>query len=412
MEKSSRFFTALPVIAVLTAMYYFNTEYLDLGMHLMYKGIIGLFLIFCAFISFLIIPKLVRLGILFKGSMILILPNLLIVFWSLFSWGVSFTSLADISRGISSQVYQIIAVSAMAGVLYLFGEEGIWYNLAAMLAANLIVIGQVIKVSGLVPYLQELKMSVVTFAAETGELMRGTEIHELTFAIGLYLLFFLIYPSKIQKHWLLAFLTLFCYLSGFKRIGAVAVIGSAVVWWVLGIWKKKDSQINRSLIAGSLFLTAAMFGYLILIDKGLFSYLEIRFGLDTMGRSDLYNYIRQSYQLNPLFMGNGAGYVSRLFSDNKSAYFRSMGALHNDILQIYVDIGFIGFLLWSLLMTAARTILLTKKGEGKLLCFCCILYCLITYTTDNTYYYPYVNSAVAMLILGHVLGQEEKGVLG
>lgn len=391
----------------LTVMYYFNTAYVNLGYHLMIKGIMCMVVILLAFLRFLVYPNLLRMKKLSGVSAFLILPNLVIVFWSLFSWGVSFTSVSDITRGLSSQMYQILAVLAMAGVLYALGENGIWCNLAAMLSANLIIIGQVIRTSGFAAYFLELRDTVLSFAAQTGELMKGTEVHELTFAIGLYLLYYLLFPKLIKQHWLLAVLTLFCTLSGFKRIGIAALAVSVVLGWVLLTLQNKGKKVSRILTILGIALVALAFAYIVLIRQGLFTVLAEQMGVETMGRSDLYEAIRPYYSLSPFFMGQGAGFVSRLFSGSSSVYFATMGALHNDFLQIYVDIGFIGFCLWGLTMLPIKTAFLAKKNRGKILCFCFTLYCLVTYATDNTYYYPYVNAAAAILIMGNVMAEDE-----
>lgn len=389
----------------LTAMYYLSTQYVDVGFHLMYKGVMGLVVIALALLRFLIQPDLGRMKKLGKASALLILPNLVITVWSLFSWAVSFTSPVDISRGLSSQIYQIIAVLAMAGVLYALGENGIWYNLMAMLAANLIVIAQVVSKSGLSAYLLELKETVLSFAAQTGGLMKSTEVHELTFAIGLYLVQYLLFAKQAKKFWLLAPLTLFCYLSGFKRIGVVALVLAVVCGWLLSLNGKNAKRLSRTLKLLGVGIVALAFCYIVLIRQGLFTALAERFSIDTMGRSDLYDAIRPYYSLSPFFMGQGAGFVSRLFLSSGNAYLGEMGALHNDFLQIYVDIGFTGFLLWGFSLTAVRTALISKQSTEKIACFCLTLYCIVTYATDNTYYYPYVTSAAAILIMGNLFSE-------
>lgn len=406
-ERRSHPLEAAIFIILLTAMYYYNTQYVNVGIHLMYKGLIGLFIMLLSFGSFLFSPDLLRFGKLFKTSIILILPNMIIACWSMFSWGMSFTTISDMSRGLSSQVYQMVAVFSMAGLLYLFGERGIWYNLFSMLAANLILIAKAIGDQGILAYLKELQMTVFSFAAKTGDLMKQTEIHELTFALGLYLLYFFLCPKEIKKHWLLAAIAAFCYLSGFKRIGALAITASILAGWSLYLLKEKP-YLGPILTILGLIETSFMFAYVACIYEGIFDTLVKRLGIDTMGRSDLYHYIKPYYEMSPFFMGRGAGFVSRLFSDNSLEYFSQMGALHNDFLQLYVDIGFIGFLLWAVSLTIIRTSYALQEGKGKILCFCFILYCLITYATDNTYYYPYVNSAAAILILGyHFLAEKE-----
>ena len=112
------------------------------------------------------------------------------------------------------------ALAAVA-FLYVFGEKGIWYNLIAILAANLLMIVTIIAQNGIAAFFSEFVTLLVTFADVTGEVIVQAEIHELAFCLGAYLIYMLYKPRKSIVYFLLLALSLFCFMSAFKRIAMI-----------------------------------------------------------------------------------------------------------------------------------------------------------------------------------------------
>ena len=164
-------------------MYYFHTEYIDLGVHFMYKFVLAAVLAAVSFLVFLVRTDLNRAGRLVRYGVLLGLPHLALVLASVPLWVFQVQRLTQIRRGLFDQVYGLAILAAMAGVLYVFGRRGLWLNLAAMLGANFITVIRVVRESGLSVYLHELRRLIVTFSGETGPVMAQMEIHELTFAL-------------------------------------------------------------------------------------------------------------------------------------------------------------------------------------------------------------------------------------
>ena len=81
-------------------------------------------------------------------------------------------------------------------MLYIFGSKGIWYNLVAILIANILMILTVIAQNGLGAYMSEFVTLITTFAGVTGDIIIQAEIHELAFCIGAYLIYMLYKPKK------------------------------------------------------------------------------------------------------------------------------------------------------------------------------------------------------------------------
>lgn len=390
-------------------MYYFNNEYLSLGINFMYKFILAGILAVLSFLIFLIRTDLVRGRQLLRYIVLLSLPNLITIMASVPLWVFQVQKLTQIRRGVFDQIYQLATIIAVAGILYVFGKRGLWLNLAAMLGANFITVVQVIYENGFSAYLQELRMLIVTFSKETGPLMQQMEIHEVTFAMGIYLVYYVLKWKECRRNKLLMLffgLTLFCFLSGFKRIGVAAIAAALLVWLIMRVLTRKRNGLFW-LLAASFVGVGVAFLYIVMVKYGIFEYLSARFGLDTMGRRELSRFIDQYYWIGADFLGNGAGFVTRMFSDLPAEY--TIRALHNDVLMLYIDIGFWGFLVWMLCYFPLRVSAIYRQQGVKdgILCLCLQVYILITAMTDNTIYYTYVTGALAICLMSRGLTERE-----
>lgn len=387
-----------------TAMYYFHEQSLYLGVSILYKVVFALMIVMLSLLVFLVKTDLFRAGILLKHMALLMLPHFLVLLVSLPLWVFNTSPMEVIRRGAFAQIYCIAIIFAGAGILYVFGKNGLWLNLSAMLAANLITILGAVRQVGFGEYFQEFITLIRTFGKENGPGIAAAEINELTFAVGLYLLFLVLNWKDLRRSKLffpMLFLTLFCYFSGFKRIGAFTIaLCIAAGLLLMAVTRGKDRR-RGWLLFFSAAVVAVSFVYLIVVRAGLFGFLEEHFDLNTMGRTTLNALVEQYYSLTPDYLGQGAGFISRLFSDLLVGI-SSVRALHNDILALYIDIGFWGFWLWMFAFMPLRVMLVSKwQGiRGGILCACYCLFIIVTAFTDNTIYYVYVIGVSSILTMG------------
>lgn len=388
--------------AAAVMMYYFLTQEINLGIFITYRHAFALVLILIAIIDFLRKPNIVRGCVAAKDALVFSLPMLVTFSVSLFIWFANQVDTTVISRGLSSMFFYTNMFSftlAAAAFLYFFGERGIWYNLIAILTANLLMIATIISKNGLAPYFSEFITLIKTFAGETGDIIVQAEVHELAFCIGAYLIYMLLKPQKNKTFFVILALSAFCFLSAFKRIGIIAIAVTLVLGWLLKFtarFSKKAASGVITLI--TLLVIFSLLAYIYAIKMNAFEFLE-QLGINTSGRAGIYAAVDKYYEFSPAFLGNGIGALTYHLNTDLTA---GVSAVHNDFLQYYIDLGFWGYILWLVSITLVRTLYFGRDGktENAITAFSLILYLIIVSLTDNTMNYPLLTTTTALLMIG------------
>ena len=403
LEKTKTFyFTAVAVM-----MYYFLNEYIDLGLHVTFRHAFALVLAFSAICMFLYKPDIARGVTAFTDACIYSIPLAVTTIVSLFIWFIGTADVGVISRGLSSSfIYTNMLSFALgsAALLYVFGNRAIWYNLVAILIANILMIVTIIAQNGLASFFSEFVTLLVTFADVTGDVIIQAEIHELAFCLGAYLIYMLFKPSKSIVYFILLFLNLFCFLAALKRIAIIAIAVALIFGYLLKFIARFNKKTAiRLVIFLSVFVVALLVGYIALIKADTFALLE-QAGINTSGRVEIYNAVDKFYEFNPGFLGRGIGFLTYQLNEFMSV---GVGSVHNDFLQHFIDLGFWGYITWLLSMVLIRVIYFGRNGnlENAIITFMLTLYLIIVSSTDNTMNYPLLTGVLAMLMMGN--GYEE-----
>ena len=105
--------------------------------------------------------------------------------------------------------------------------------------------------------------------------------------------------------------------------------------------------------------------------------------------------------MSPSYRGRGYEFCVQLLKSMRGTKDQvvAINAVHNDILKMYVEMGFWGFLLWILGYYVFQTHwFITRCGEKVAVCFMAInVYMLITYLTDNTMFYYWSSMVIRMI---------------
>lgn len=389
-------------MAVATLMYYFLTEVINLGLFITYRHAFALVLFASAFIVFLYKPNIARGAASIKAAFVYCLPLIITIVVSLFIWFVGQVDTSVIARGLSSSLVYTNMVSftlASISFLYIFGEKGMWYNLIAILIANILMILTIIIQNGIGIFFSELVTLIVTFAGVTGNVIVQAEIHELAFCLGAYLIYMLMKPKKDIVYFVLLGLTSFCFIVAFKRIGMIAIAIALALGWVLKLIAKfKKDTASRLTIIISILLVILLIGYVGIIKMDVFSLIE-EAGIDTSGRVVIYNAVDKFYEFSPEFLGNGIGFLTYQLSTYMNV---GVNSVHNDFLQYFIDLGFWGYILWLISMTLVRVCYFGAKGktENAVMTLALTVYLVIVSSTDNTLNYPLLTTVLGILMIG------------
>lgn len=390
-------------IAVAVLMYYFLNETINLGLFVTYRHAFALVLFASALLVFLLNPNIARGAATLKATLVYCIPLIITILVSLFIWFVEQVDTEVISRGLSGAfIYNNMLSFTLAAVafLYIFGENGIWYNLIAILISNILIIFTVILQNGIGVFFSEFVTLIITFAGQTGDVIVQAEIHELAFCLGAYLIYMLLKPKKDIVFYILLGLTLFCFLAAFKRIGIIAIAVAVSLGWMLKFIAKFKASTAKSLtIFISVLILVFLIGYIAIIKMDVFTLLE-KAGINTSGRVQIYNAVDKFYDFSIEFLGNGIGFLTYQLSTNMNV---GVSSVHNDFLQYFIDLGFCGYILWIASMTIVRVCYFGRKEktENAIITLALTIYLVIVSSTDNTMNYPLLTTVFAIIMIGH-----------
>ncbi len=325
-----------------------------------------------------------------------------IIVWSIFLWIINLETVDFILRGATKFMYQFLVLLIMFAGGYLFGERAIYttfYGLAlantAMLLINMGTYGPVESVNSVI--------TMVTGGEQAG-FARAMEIHDITFAFGFFVIYFLFFAQHNKERIFDILIALFYFVLGWKRIAMFSLPAAVLMALMLGRMKSKHRIPLMKTIAWGFVIFS--FVYVTATRMGWFELITNHFGIDTMGRNEVYSYIEKYYKISIGFIGYGFEYTTVILQQvaqaNPDAHI-GVVALHNNILTVYIELGFIGFWAWLLYTWIFQlNWMLTHWGEKvAMLFFLCELYIFITYMTDNTLYYYYSSLVLRLLPMGY-----------
>lgn len=402
-KKATNKVAAVVLTALLVGIYYSQSTGVELmGISFLYRYLWAAAIVLISLCAFLVTTDLNKMAKLAKLTLLLCLPHLWTIFISFPIWVARLDTFEIMRRGFFNELYSIEAVIAMAGCLYMLGEKAVWCNLAAIIIPNTLIMITTVQKSGFSQFFSEMWIAIRTFAGETGPVIREMEIHEMTFALGVYVVFILINARKTKmtpKSIIFLLGASFFFLTGFKRIGIAAVGVAFLVYIILDVISRHGKWGKGILIGCGVAVVIIMLLYVAMISMGLLDYIQGQLGIDVMGRDHLLEIIRKYYHFGPGYFGYGTGFTIELIYDIRGT------GLHNDILMLYIDLGFWGFLVWMTLYFVLKPYYVSKwQGlEGGILAFIYGVYLFVTAATDNTTNYTYVTGTIALLTMAYNL---------
>ena len=342
-----------------------------------------------------------RFGILF-GSIIIG-----IIFCSILIWILDLQTIDFIFKGVSKISYQILNIAIVISAVYLFEEQAAKYTFFGIAAANFVIIILGALTTGFAGAVQDMINNITSFGANdvinNSTFIRAIEIHDITFVMGVFVLYFLFFTPGEKHRYLYAGIALFLFFAGLKRIAFLSLFlgfAYAVFCMFLGARGKR-----RVLIITSLLIVVFCYYYIFIIQKGIFSQFCIDNDIELNGREKIYDFIARYYQVSPSYRGKGYEFCVQLLKSMKDTKDQvvAITAVHNDILKMYVEMGFWGFMIWIFGYYVYQTHwFIGRCGEQVAVCFMVInVYMLITYMTDNTMFYYWSSMVIRVIPMSY-----------
>lgn len=238
-----------------------------------------------------------------------------------------------------------------------------------------------IGISGLTQYLS-------TVALYETEMNAWFERHDIGVSIEMLLICQLFLREK-KRPILIMMMIIVMYLCH-KRIG----LGAFAVMLILMVWVRKKSNRVKNVVIHiiSISVSAICMVYVWLIASGLLYTLAGWIGIDLSGRKNLFDSVKDLYQWSVAFQGKGLGFTGKyLTSIVNTSYAYKLGSgrynlVHNDILKTYIDLGFIGSMLWFVWQNwKVPRMIAHRFGQDAAVIYCLMtVYTYITYMVDNT----------------------------
>ncbi len=351
---------------------------------------IALGVIVCAFFYFLVDADILN----FKKAMSYFPVYMLLIavytVISMYIWVSDFSKFSSISRAGQKILFQIITIIYAICMCYLFEDRAIDYLFFSMCAANAGIMLLEIPKYGIAESISSVVTCIVTFGEAEG-FVRALEIHDITFLFGQFFIYYMMFAPKETKEnrikrRLCVGLCLFFMLVGLKRSTLPAVM-------MMCVYVKMVRMLPRPriwMMATGIALFLFFYLYLYLVRTGiLVAFLE-SLGVDMMGRNTLWSLPNPYYELSPFWKGRGFEGVSDLVAMWVEAGILSKSfPLHNDILKLFIELGALGFTLWSGINYILYPAYWINRHdmETGLLYVSILCYMTVTYLTDNTALY-------------------------
>lgn len=405
MSKLGNRMIAVLYFALSVVMFYlYDGGFFVGGFGVEYKYLLGIGIIAMALVCFLVTADLRRAIHCAKDALVMMTPFLWTVAYSLVVWVVSGTSSRVMMKGTFYVVYQLIGILVAAGTLYMFGEKGVYMVILSLISAMIVKSLMLVAQCGLDEFVNQYIANILTFTETSGYAMREFEKDGYCYAICFALVYFAMTVKVKKSHalWLTA-----CFFMGFLGLKRSVFLGTLMALFCAFVLKC-TAQPRKWINGITLLMMVMVTVYIILVSNHLFDWLETQ-GIDTSGRDYLYANVREHYEISPMYIGRGIGYVAMSFLNgvidiNQNGF--QYGDIHNEYLRQYIDCGFGGYLVWLWLYIAMRVKAFFKTGKNAeenrrgLLCFAMLVLYGVMFMTENCLYYYYATVVMSTAVMG------------
>lgn len=303
-------------------------------------------------------------------------------------WVASTQTVPYMMPGLTRLFYTTINITVAVCAAYILGKDCIELAFWGSIIYHFKMILLAAKAAGISTIVPDV-ISTIS-GGEMGVFMAILEVHEPTFAVGIFFLFFLFCDKDMfgkRKYLYIALSGLFL-ITGWKRNICGAVAAAIIIGLIMKKFEPQKQDLRIAVLCGICEILVCVF-YVYLIKSNIFVTIMQEYGVNLMSREGLYEFIGDQYEFSPFFMGRGFGFVEEYLVYVKTLGLKYAGSslehIHNDLLLYYIEEGFWGYLIWLGMNCIWYPIWWYKNGNSKLCLIYTIfnVYNLITFTTDN-----------------------------
>ena len=165
------------------------------------------------------------------------------------------------------------------------------------------------------------------------------EIHDGTFAMGIFLLYFVFYEEAEMKTRLLQIvMALLCSYLGFKRNELIGILVVSVI--AITVVRKKGKDFLRTNQIVTFAVLIACFSFVLAVKY--LDQMTLLLSVLDIYRIRVYRFIREIYSVSPFYIGKGYSYVNYILGNQN----KLLGTSHSDLVRVYTEMGFWGFVAW------------------------------------------------------------------
>ena len=372
------------LMIVLIALSYFsygNTRGLNINTGYYFPFIVGAVFIFLSIIIYIQTRRKFKNNEI-KGFLLLMVPEIVVTIYTFIIWIIFNYSKSYMSRGISNILLYIFPIIQAFFMIYSYKDKGVDIIFKGTALNYTIILLIFVFQNGIAGLVNTIYLSIF----DNTDIMTILEAHQVTFVLGLVLIYYIINKPKENKFKII--ICIIYLILGLKRILVGGIVVALIVTFVLN--KIKNLRILN--IAATVIAVVSIlfcYGWVYSIKSGILEEFSNKESIDFMSRFELYDYVSTLYDIEPFYLGTGIGYVSKWTADELGI----TRGLHSDLLKKYIEYGFImyGFYLWYRFYYGFKKVLQCTDKKGMITYIALMLLTMVCWTTDNVAgYYMYL----------------------
>lgn len=316
-----------------------------------------------------------------KICFIFCIPYIFLFFWNVFIQ-ILCTDIS-IKNSTITLAYWIFPILTASISYMAFEERAFEVSTIAVIANYGCVIVKAAMDNG-IAYLFDLN----TYLNNFGSIL---EVHEIGLAIGLIILydFYQIRTCKNQISVRFLLEVMILLMCG-KRI---AIMGVVAVMLFYELFRKYGIRKQTKIVKVMLILLINMtFIYLIMVQNGILTKFFNFVGINSNTRAEMWLFFSELCDISPFYIGKGLGYSINKLKDMGgilvNGILMPVGDLHNDVFKMYIDAGFIPFVVfWIYFFYGQAKYFVRRSKKTSILFFILVAYTAMLAFTDNVLRY-------------------------